>query len=352
MKYNESFQNGAPYSSIARKNEGVTRREFVRLAVAGGVAASVGSPAWSAAPTGTMPTRMLGRTGEKVSAIGLGGYHIGTGALSEPESISLIRKAIDNGITFLDNCWDYNGGTSEIRMGQALRDGYRAKAFLMTKIDGRTKTAAARQIEESLKRLQTDRIDLMQFHEIIRLEDPGRIFAEGGGMEAALEAQKAGKIRFIGFTGHKDPSIHLKMLDAAAEHKFHFDAVQMPLNVMDAHFRSFEKNVVPRLVKEETGVLAMKSLGFGAIVRSGAATAIECLHYAMNLPTSTVITGCDSLALLEQALEAGRTFQPLKAEAVAALLARTKAAAASGEYEAFKTTTTFDGTSHSPQWLG
>jgi aryl-alcohol dehydrogenase-like predicted oxidoreductase len=352
MKYRESIQNSSPDGPIARRNEGVTRREFVKLAVAGGMAAGVGSAAWGGAADGTIPTRALGRTGEKVSAIGLGGWHIGSAALTEPDSISLIRKAIDNGITFLDNCWDYNGGASEIRMGKALQDGYRAKAFLMTKIDGRTKAAAARQIEESLKRLQTDRIDLLQFHEIIRLEDPGKIFATGGGLEAAVEARKAGKIRFIGFTGHKDPSMHLKMLDTAAEHKFHFDAVQMPLNVMDAHFRSFEKNVVPRLVKEETGVLGMKSLAFGAIPRNGAATAIECLHYAMNLPTSVVITGCDSMKLLDQALEAGRTFQPLQPAEVAALLARTKDAAANGQYEAFKTSTTFDGTTQNPQWLG
>ncbi len=337
---------------MARKNPGVTRREFVKLAVAGGVAAGVGSTAWGRGATGTIPTRALGSTGEKVSALGLGGWHIGTDGLTEQESISLIRKAIDNGITFLDNCWDYNGGASEMRMGKALLDGYRARAFLMTKIDGRTKAAAARQIEESLKRLQTDRIDLLQFHEIIRLEDPARIFAAGGGMEAAVQAQQAGKIRFIGFTGHKDPSMHLKMLDTAAEHKFHFDAAQMPLNVMDAHFRSFEKSVVPRLVKERTGVLGMKPLAFGAILRSGAANAIECLHYAMNLPTSTVITGCDSLKLLDQALEAGRTFQPLTAVEVAALLARSKEAAANGQYEAFKTSTTFDGTTHNPSWLG
>lgn len=352
MKYRESNQNSPPAHPVARRNEGVTRREFVKLAVAGGVAAGVGSTAWGGGAEGAIPTRALGRTGEKVSAIGLGGWHIGTGTLSEQESIGLIREAIDHGIYFLDNCWDYNGGASEIRMGKALLDGYRARAFLMTKIDGRTKAAAARQIDESLKRLQTDRIDLLQFHEIIRMEDPGKVFADGGGMEAAVEARKAGKIRFIGFTGHKDPSIHLKMLDTAAEHKFHFDAAQMPLNVMDAHFRSFEKSVVPRLVKEETGVLGMKPLAFGAILRSGAATAIECLHYAMNLPTSVVITGCDSIKLLDQALEAGRTFKPLKAEEVAALLARTKDAAANGQYEAFKTSTTFDGTSQNPQWLG
>ena len=335
----------------AGQGAGVSRREFVKLAVAGTVTASLGSPAWSAGVPAAMPMRTLGRTGEKISAIGLGGYHTGL-QRDEQDSISLIRKAVDGGITFMDNCWDYNGGASEERIGKALRDGYRAKVFLMTKIDGRTKTAAARQIEESLKRLQTDRIDLVQFHEIIRMDDPGRIFAAGGGMEAALAAQKAGKIRFLGFTGHKDPSMLLNMLDKAAEHHFHFDAVQMPLNVMDAHFHSFAANVVPRLVKEEIGVLGMKPLGFGTIPQSGAATAIECLHYAMNLPTATVITGIDSPAILAQAFEAARTFKPMTGPEVAALLARTKAAAADGQYERFKTTTQFDGTSQNPQWLG
>jgi predicted aldo/keto reductase-like oxidoreductase len=347
------MKNKPPVQSVrkAGQGEGVSRLEFVKLAVAGAVTASLGAPACRAGGPAAMPMRTLGRTGEKISALGLGGYHIGLQGDAQ-DSISLVRKAVDGGITFMDNCWDYNGGASEERMGKALRDGYRAKVFLMTKIDGRTKTAAARQIEESLKRLQTDRIDLVQFHEIIRMEDPGRIFAAGGGMEAALAAQQAGKIRYLGFTGHKDPSMLLNMLDKAAEHHFHFDAVQMPLNVMDAHFRSFAANVLPRLVKEEIGVLGMKPLGFGAILLSGVATAIECLHYAMNLPTSTVITGIDSPAILAQALEAARTFEPMTGPEVAALLARTKAAAADGQYERFKTTTQFDGTSGNPQWLG
>ncbi len=215
----------------------------------------------------------------------------------------------------MDNCWDYHDGGSEVRMGKALRDGYRQKVFLMTKIDGRTKASAARQIEESLQRLQTDHIDLMQFHEIIRMEDPDRIFAPGGGMEAALEAKQAGKIRYIGFTGHKDPLVHLRMLAVAGEHKFRFDAVQMPLNVMDAHFRSFGHKVLPVLVKEQIGVLGMKSMGSGVILRSNLVKPIECLHYALNLPTSTVITGIDRTEILDQALEAARTFKPMGQEA-------------------------------------
>ncbi|MDQ6631522.1 MAG: aldo/keto reductase [Verrucomicrobiota bacterium] len=294
--------------------------------------------------------RLLGRTGEKISAIGLGGFHIGNP--KEQEGIRIIRSAIDRGITFMDNCWDYHDGGSEIRMGKALRNGYRNKVFLMTKIDGRNKTAAAKQIDESLQRLQTDHVDLMQFHEIIRLEDPDRIFAEGGAMEAMQDAKKAGKIRYIGFTGHKDPLVHLRMLEIAADHKFRFDAVQMPLNVMDAHFRSFEQKVLPVLVKEKIGVLGMKPLGSGLILKSKTASPIECLHYALNLPTSVVITGIDSMKTLDQALEAARTFKPMIPEAVSALLDHTRDAAAHGHYELFKTDSRFDGTAHNPHWLG
>ena len=329
----------------------LTRREFVKLAAATTIAAGAGSLAWAAERQGMMPYRSLGRTAEQVSAIGLGGYHIGKQA-DEQESIRLIRSSIDGGITFMDNCWDYNGGVSEIRMGKALRDGYRDRVFLMTKIDGRTRESAAPQIDESLQRLQTDRIDLMQFHEIIRMEDPDRIFAEGGAMEAMQAAKQAGKIRYIGFTGHKDPLVHLRMLEIAANHKFRFDAVQMPLNVMDAHFRSFEHQVLPLLLKDEVGVIGMKALGDPFILQSNTVTPIECLHYAMNLPTSTVITGIDTIEILEQALEAARTFTPLSREAVARLLARTADAAATGKYELFKTSSRYDGTAHNPQWLG
>lgn len=300
---------------------------------------------------GEMIYRPLGRTGEQVSIIGLGGHHIGR-PKDEQEVIKLIRTAIDGGINFMDNSWDYHNGGSEIRMGKALRGGYRQKVFLMTKIDGRTKEAAAKQINESLKRLQTDRIDLLQHHEVIRMEDPDRIFAPGGAMEAVFEAQKAGKVRYIGFTGHKDPLVHLRMLDIAAQNNFRCDAVQMPLNVMDAHFRSFERQVLPRLVKDRIGVLGMKSMGDQKILKSKTVKPIECLHYAMNLPTSTVITGIESMEILDQAFEAVRTFKPMSQEQVQALLNRTRQAAAKGQYELFKTTSQFDSTAKNPEWLG
>src|SRR2546422_728210 len=237
-----------------------------------------------------IPYRRLGRTGEMVSLIGVGGYHLGRQA-DEQETIRIVRTAVDNGVNFLDNCWDYNGGTSEIRMGKALRDGYRDKVFLMTKIDGRNRETAAQQIDESLRRLQTDRIDLMQFHEVIRMTDPERVFGTDGALEAVVAAQRAGKIRYVGFTGHKSPAIHLRMLDTARANGFTFDAVQMPLNVMDAHYDSFEKQVMPVLVAQDIGVLGMKPLGDPFVLVSGTVTAVECLHYAMNLPTSVVITG-------------------------------------------------------------
>jgi aryl-alcohol dehydrogenase-like predicted oxidoreductase len=295
-----------------------------------------------------IPYRTLGRTGERVSAIGIGGYHLGNPYLEESESIRIIRTAIDSGISFLDNSWDYHEGQSELRMGKALRDGYRQRAFLMTKIDGRDRPTAARQIDESLRRLQTDRIDLLQHHEVIRMGDADRIFAAGGAMEAAVEAKRAGKVRYIGFTGHKSPEIHLKTLATAASHHFHFDTVQMPLNVMDAHYQSFEKKVLPLLREREIGVLGMKPLGDAVILESKTATPIECLHYAMNLPTSVVITGCDSMERLEQALTAARSYRPMPPTEVDALLARTAQAAREGRYELYKTTRKHD---KHPEWL-
>ena len=300
---------------------------------------------------GEMLYRTLGRTGEQVSAIGLGGFHIGK-IEEEQESIKLIRSAIDRGINFMDNSWDYHNGRSHRWMGNALKNGYRQKVFLMTKIDGRTKSAAKMQIDESLKDLQVDHIDLVQHHEILRFEDPDRIFAPGGAMEAVVEAQKAGKIRYIGFTGHKNPLIHLQMLETATQNGFRFDTVQMPLNVMDAHFRSFEHQVLPVLVKNNIGVLGMKSIGESYILRSNTVSAIECLHYAMNLPTSVVITGIDSMRILDQAFEAVRTFKPMDQARVTALLARTREAAAKGQYERYKTTTQNDSTAMNPAYLG
>ena len=302
--------------------------------------------------SGDMLYRTLGRTGERVSVIGMGGYHIAQHGLTEDASIRLVRAAIDRGITFMDNSWDYNEGQSELQMGKALKNGYRQKVFLMTKIDGRTKEVAAKQIETSLRRLQTDCIDLIQHHEVIRFDDPDRIFEEGGANEALLDAKKAGKIRYIGFTGHKDPHIHLYMLKVAADHGFHFDAAQMPLNVMDAHFRSFAHLVVPELVQQEIGVLGMKSMGDGVILKSKTVSPMECLHFAMSLPTSVVITGIDRPAILDQAIEAAKTFKPMNRDQVAQLLAKTREVAMAGEYELFKTSSHFDSTAKNPDWLG
>lgn len=335
------------------------RRQFMKGMMMTGISAVLGGGGGSGAQgantpqrSGEMIYRTLGRAGERVSAIGMGGFHIGQPKLSENESLRLIRSAIDRGITFMDNSWDYNQGQSEIRMGKALRDGYRQKVFLMTKLDGRTKEEAAKQIDESLRRLQTDHMDLIQHHEVIRFEDPDRIFAEGGAQEAVLEAKKAGKVRYIGFTGHKDPHIHLYMLDVAERYGFEFDTVQMPLNVMDAHFRSFGNLVLPRLVERKIGVLGMKSMGDHVILKSGAVKPLDCLHYALNLPTSVVITGIDSQQILDQAFEAAKTFHPMNQEEVAELLSKTEKLAAQGQYELFKTSAHFDSTAHHPEWLG
>ena len=299
-----------------------------------------------------IPYRTLGTTGEQVSAIGLGGWHLALKHVDEALSVRIVREAIDRGINFLDNCWDYNEGASEIRMGRALRDGYRDRVFLMTKIDGRSRAEATRQLDQSLRRLQTDCIDLVQHHEILRYEDPHRIFDEDGAHAALLDAKKAGKIRYLGFTGHKDPRIHLYMLEVAQQHGVRFDAVQMPLNVMDAHYRSFENLVLPELVNQGIGVLGMKCLANGLILRSRTVTAVECLRYALHLPTSVVITGIDSIQILEQALEVARSFTPMTPSEVSVLLARTAKAAASGHFELFKTTSAFDGTAQNPAWLG
>jgi predicted aldo/keto reductase-like oxidoreductase len=339
-----------------------TRRAFVGTTAAIALAAcnretkkesttaSSGSGALQAgANTKPIPRRKLGSTGVEVSMVGIGGYHLGIPS-DEAEAIRIIRTALDRGLDFLDNSWDYHDGKSEERMGKALRDGYRKKAFLMTKIDGRTKEAAAGQIEQSLKRLGTDVIDLLQIHEVIRNDDPDRVFAAGGAIEALVEAKKAGKIRFIGFTGHKDPAIHHKMLDFAKEKGFAFDTVQMPLNVMDAHFKSFEKEVLPIAVERGMGVLGMKPLGAGEILKAGVVSATECLTYAMSLPTSVVITGCESMKDLEQAILVASNFQPLSATEKGALLART-APHANGDREKYKTSDKHDSTAKHPQWL-
>jgi aryl-alcohol dehydrogenase-like predicted oxidoreductase len=296
--------------------------------------------------------RTLGRTQERVSAIGVGGWHLSLKSVDEQLAIRIIRSAVDRGINFLDNSWDYNEGISELRMGKALADGYRQRAFVMTKVDGRSRKEAAKQLEESLKRLRVDCIDLVQHHEVIRFEDPHRIFDDQGANAALVEARTAGKIRYIGFTGHKDPLIHLHMLEVAKENGFRFDTAQMPLNVMDAHYRSFEKLVVPELVNLDIGVLGMKSMANGILLKSKTVTPIECLHYALNLPTSVVITGIDSMEILDQAFSAAESFHPLSNDERDALLAKTREAAATGRFEPFKTSSIFDGTAENPQWLG
>ena len=328
----------------------VSRRRFLEIAASITAMCSMRAELWAAEERGGIPYKAFGSTGEKVSAIGLGGYHIGRP--SDEESTRIIRTAIDGGINFMDNCWDYNDGASEVKMGKALRDGYRQKVFLMSKIDGRDKKTAAAQIDESLRRLQTDHIDLMQMHEVIRMDDPERVFAPGGGMEALAEAKKAGKIRYIGFTGHKGPDIHLHMLKVADEHKFQLDAVLMPVNVMDAHFESFVGKVMPVLVQKKIGIQTMKPMGGGIILQSKTVTAPECLRFAMSQPTDVVITGCDSLEIVQQALNTARNFKPMNKEEIASLLARTSSAASEGKFELYKTSTNFDGTTHNPQWMG
>lgn len=336
----------------------MNRREFLKNTslVAGAIMAQklgLEKLAFAAPETvrGGMIYRKLGATGEEISIVGLGGAHIGN--QSDPqESVRIIRAAIDNGITFMDNSWDYNQGASEVRMGMALQEGYRNKVFLMTKFDGRTREAAARQIDESLRRLKTDRIDLLMYHEVIRMSDSDRFFAKGGAVEALLAARKEGKARYIGFTGHKDPSMHLHMLDQAKANDFKLDAVLMPLNVMDAHYRSFEKKVLPRLISQKIGVLSMKPMGGRHILNTNAVSARECLHYVMSVSPGTVVTGIDSMEILDQTLTAVRSFKPMTRQEIASLLARTAKLAATGKYELFKTSDQFDSTAHHPEWMG
>lgn len=331
------------------------RRDFLRAALAlsalpvlrcgGGSGGTVG-----AVGTSAVPERLLGRTGARVSALGLGGYHLGIPSSAE-ESVRLLRTAVDGGITFLDNCWDYHDGESERRMGLALRDGWRDRVFLMTKIDGRSREVAARQIDESLSRLGVDHVDLLQLHEVIRDSDPPRTFEPGGALEALLAARDAGKARFLGFTGHKSPAIHEAMLDAAAAHGFRWDAVQMPLNVLDAHYDSFEARVLPRLVRDAIGVIGMKPLADGRIAQKDLAGAEEALRYAMSLQVSVTVTGCETMERVEQALRVGRGFTPMSQEEAAALLARTAPAGESGADERYKTTDAYDATAQNPSWI-
>jgi uncharacterized protein len=314
----------------------MNRRQFLKAAVATSLFPAALWGRDVSATVGEMQYRTLGHTGEKVSIVGLGGAHIGVSNVSEGDSQRIIRTAIDDGINFMDNSWSYNGGQSEIRMGKALRDGYRQKVFLMTKLDGRDAKSATTQLDESLKRLQVDHVDLIQFHDVARMDDPEKIFAPGGAFEAMIKARTTGRVRYIGFTGHKSPQVHLHMLKIALQNDFTFDTVQMPLNVMDAHYESFAERVLPVLLQHGIGVLGMKSMGDQAILRSRAVTASECLRYAMTLPTSLVITGCDSMTILQQAINVARTFRPMTDEERTALLARTAPLAGNGEFEPYK----------------
>ncbi len=328
----------------------LSRNRFMTAASAAAAATGLPLSAFAAAP---VPKRMLGRTGALVSIVAMGGYHLGKPKLEQADATRLIHAGVDRGINFLDNCWDYNNGVSEVRMGDALaRGGYRDKVFLMTKVDGRTKAAAKQQLTDSLARLKTDHIDLWQFHENIRGDDADRIFAPGGAIEAALEARQAGKIRHVGFTGHKNPDYHVHMFEVAEQNGFTFDTVQMPLNVMDAHYESFERKVIPVAQRHGTAILAMKTFGDDFILKTGAVAPLDMLHYGMNLPVATVITGIDRLEILDQAILAATTFRPLSPDTVAALLAKTAQLAQNGATEKYKTTTHFDSTTKNPQWLG
>ena len=305
---------------------------------------------------GEMLYRKLGNTGATVSAIGFGGSHFAKPGIEEAESIRLCHAAIDRGMNFMDNAWDYNKGESERRMGAALgQGGYRDRVFLMTKVDGRNAGIANQQLEQSLRRLRTDHLDLWMFHEVLRFDDPDRIFAPGGAIEAAVAAKRAGKIRHIGFTGHKDPHIHIAMMEAARRNGFQFDVVLMPSNVMDAHFRSFARLAMPVALRDNIAVITMKPFGGsnGVILKSGAAIQpIDCLHYALNRPTSVVITGIDNQRALDQAFRAASSFRPMDVVQEQRILQETETQAAEGRYELFKTTDHFDGTAHNPDWLG
>jgi predicted aldo/keto reductase-like oxidoreductase len=326
------------------------RREFLKSAALTALASTLTHEARGAASG--MPYRTLGRTGEKVSLVGLGGHHIGRKYVSQEEGIRIIRTGLDSGVNFLDNCWDYNDGESERRMGLALKDGYRQKAFLMTKLDGRTVAAAQQQLEQSLQRLQTDHIDLIQIHEVIRMDDPERVFAPGGSLEYLEKARKEGKVRYIGFTGHKSPEIHLHMIEIAAKHNYTFDTVQMPLNPLDAHFDSFNVKVIPVARKHNMGILGMKPLGDGLVLKSKTVTPVECLRFAMHLPVSVVITGCDSMQILQQALDTAKNFHGMDEAELNSILQKTATVAQNGQFELYKTSHDFDGTYHNPQWLG
>src|SRR5579871_13349 len=291
-------------------------------------------------PSGMIPKKPFGKTGVQISAMGLGGYHLGS-AETDKAANEIVAKALDHGVTFFDNAWEYHDGLSEERMGRALR-GRRDQAFVMTKVctHGRDKKVAMRMLEESLRRLQTDHLDLWQVHEVVYQSDPDLIFAPDGAAEALLAAKQQGKVRFVGFTGHKHPEIHLRMLS----HDFPFDAVQMPLNCCDATFRSFEQQVLPEVNRRGMAAPGMKSAGgSGEMVRSGIITPAEALRYAMSLPVGVTISGMESAGVLQQNLEIARGFQPMSAGDMQKLRERCRLDASDGRYELFKTSKKYDG---------
>jgi aryl-alcohol dehydrogenase-like predicted oxidoreductase len=323
---------------------GANRRRFLRTAGLAGAGAILFGGARAAGGEEGMaheiPRRQFGRTGVQVSALGLGGYDIAKYGV-EREAIRVVQEAVDADVTFMDNAWEYNEGKSEEWMGKALV-GRRDEVFLMTKLcsHGRGKQFCLRMLDESLRRLQTDHLDLWQIHEVVYYDDPDRHFAKGGAVEALAAAKQQGKVRFVGFTGHKDPAIHLKML----AHDFPFDACQLPLNAFDSGFRSFERQVLPELGRRGIAAIGMKSMGGGGEpVKGGAVTPAEALRYAMSLPVATTVSGMPSLAILQQNLEVARSFTPMTAAEMEALRARIAAVAADGRYELYKTSMKYEG---------
>jgi aryl-alcohol dehydrogenase-like predicted oxidoreductase len=315
-----------------------SRRKF--LETTGAAITSASALSGPTSDQGAIPRRPLGNTGVQVSIIGVGGYHLGS-ADGLDEARLIVDTAIDAGINFFDNAWDYHYGKSEEWLGAALK-GKRDRVILMTKVctHGRDKQVALRMLEESLRRLQTDHLDVWQIHEVIYDNDPDLIFRPNGAAEALAQAKKDGKVRFVGFTGHKDPSIHLKMLS----YNFPFNTVQMPLNCLDATFRSFETQVLPEVQRRGIAALGMKSMGgSGEMIGSGAVTAAEALQYAMSLPVATTISGMQSLGVLKQNLEVVRGFQPLSAAAMQHLRDHCRFDASDGRWELYKTTKKYDG---------
>ena len=312
----------------------ITRREFLRLSAATAAAISLQGVPVIAGTRNGIPYRVLGKTGLKISILAVGGHTIGIDELTDSESIKIMRTAIDEGINFFDNAWDYHDGRSEKRMGMALEDGYRDKVILMTKHHGRKPEYARKELEDSLRRLKTDVIDVWQFHELDEQWEVDSIYSSGV-LDFALKAKEEGKIRHIGFTGHYRPSIHLEMINRG----FNWETVQMPVNVLDQHFLSFSRNVLPVAVRKNIGVIAMKTLGGGALYENKIVTPDEALRFAWTLPVSTVCSGMDSIKVLKENVESARNFKPMEEEERNSILERTIKYALNGKYEEYKTYT-------------